>query len=183
MDQEKNLIETKVESKEIFDGTVLHVFRDEVALPNGHSAVREVIRHVGAVTVLPVDDEGNAYVERQFRYPMDRVITEVPAGKLDSPDEDPLEAAKRELREETGLSAGRWTFLGQCYAAPAYCDEVLSFYLAEDLSFGETDRDEDEFLSVQKVPLTDLVNMIMDGEIRDSKTQLIILKAARLYRI
>ena len=109
---ESNLVESFVSSQEIFDGRILHLFDDKVLLPNGQSASREVIRHVGAVCVIPLLSDGRVIVERQFRYPIDQVITEIPAGKLDSADEDPLEAAKRELKEETGYEAERFIHLG-----------------------------------------------------------------------
>ena len=182
MNSEENLIEKQLSSEEIFDGTVLHVFRDEISLPNGNTSVRELIRHVGAVCVLPVDSEGNCFMERQFRYPLGRVITEIPAGKLDSPQEDRLEAAKRELKEETGMTAGKWTFMGYYVPAAAYSDELISMYLAQDLSFGETHLDEDEFLSVMKVPLSEMVRKVMEGEIADGKSQVLILKAARFLQ-
>ena len=98
-----NLEEKTIRSTEIFDGVVVHLFRDEVLLPNGNTSVREHIKHVGAVCILPLTDDGEVVLERQFRYPFHEVITEIPAGKLDSPDEDLREAALRELREETGI--------------------------------------------------------------------------------
>ena len=108
MEDFKNLTEVKTGSEEIFDGVILHVFKDTVALPNGNPAIREVIRHVGAVGVIPVTDDGKVIIERQFRYPLSSVITEIPAGKLDSFTEDRLSAAKRELEEETGYTAKEW---------------------------------------------------------------------------
>ena len=123
---ESNLVESFVSSQEIFDGRILHLFDDKVLLPNGQSASREVIRHVGAVCVIPLLSDGRVIVERQFRYPIDQVITEIPAGKLDSADEDPLEAAKRELKEETGYEAERFIHLGVFYPAAAYCDEKIT---------------------------------------------------------
>ena len=100
----ENLTEVATHSQEIFDGIILHLFKDTVTLPNGNSATREVIRHVGAVGVIPMTDDGKVIIERQFRYPLNRVITEIPAGKLDSFSEDRLSAAKRELEEETGVT-------------------------------------------------------------------------------
>ena len=115
----ENLTEVKTGSQEIFDGVILHVFKDTVELPNGNPATREVIRHVGAVGVIPVTDDGKVIVERQFRYPLNRVITELPAGKLDSFTEDRLSAAKRELEEETGYTAKEWIDMGDYYPTPA----------------------------------------------------------------
>ncbi len=173
---EDQLREIKLSSQDIFRGRILHVQRDTVRLPNGNEAVREVIRHVGAVCVVPLTGDGRVIVERQFRYPMDEVITEIPAGKLDSPDEDPLAAAQRELREETGVTAGKWTCLGRFYPAAAYSDERIWMYLAEDLQFGRQELDEDEFLGVQTVPLESLVEDILAGRIPDAKTQAAVLR-------
>lgn len=171
-----DLKETKTHSQEIFDGVVVHLFRDTVTLPNGHEAIREVIRHVGAVGVIPLTADGKVIIERQFRYPLDRVITEIPAGKLDSFTEDRLSAAKRELEEETGYTAGEWIPLGDYYPTPAYCDERITLYLARDLTPGRRHLDEDEFLNFEAVPLTQLVEQVMNGTITDGKTQVAILK-------
>ena len=177
------LEEKQLEREEIFDGRILHVVRDRVELPNGHRSVREMIDHVGAVCVLPITEDGMVYVERQYRYPLGRVITEVPAGKLDSDEEDILEAAKRELHEETGLTADSWTHLGLFYPAAAYCNEVITLYLARDLHQAAQELDEDEFLDVVKLPFAELVDQVMTGRIPDAKTQTIVLKAARILGI
>ena len=176
----ENLTEVKTGSQEIFDGVILHVFKDTVKLPNGNPATREVIRHVGAVGVIPVTDDGKVIVGRQFRYPLNRVITEIPAGKLDSFTEDRLSAAKRELEEETGYTAKEWIDMGDYYPTPAYCDERITLYLAKGLALGQRHLDEDEFLNFEAVPLETLVEQVMDGTITDGKTQVAILKAARL---
>ena len=176
----ENLTEVKTGSQEIFDGVILHVFKDTVKLPNGNPATREVIRHVGAVGVIPVTDDGKVIVERQFRYPLNRVITEIPAGKLDSFTEDRLSAAQRELEEETGYTAKEWIDMGDYYPTPAYCDERITLYLARGLALGQRHLDEDEFLNFEAVPLETLVEQVMDSTITDGKTQVAILKAARL---
>ena len=176
----ENLAEVKTGSEEIFDGIILHVFKDTVQLPNGKPATREVIRHVGAVGVVPVTDDGKVIVEQQFRYPLDQVITEIPAGKLDSFAEDRLSAAKRELEEETGYTAKEWVELGDYYPTPAYCDERITLYLARGLAQGQRHLDEDEFLNFKAVPLADLVEDVMAGRITDGKTQVAILKVARI---
>ena len=152
----ENLQEIKTDSQEIFDGIILHLFKDTVQLPNGRSATREVIRHIGAVGVIPVTDDGKVIIERQFRYPLNRVITEIPAGKLDSFTEDRLSAAKRELEEETGYTAAEWIDLGDYYPAAAYCDERITLYLAKGLQLGQRHLDEDEFLNFEAVPLEEL---------------------------
>lgn len=176
----KNLNEVQTASEEIFDGVILHVFKDTVALPNGNPATREVIRHVGAVGVIPVTEDGKVIIERQFRYPLNRVITEIPAGKLDSFTEDRLSAAKRELEEETGYTAEEWISMGDYYPTPAYCDERITLYLARGLKQGQRHLDEDEFLNFEAVPLADLVEDVMSGRITDGKTQVAVLKAARM---
>ena len=179
----QRLKETTVSSADIFDGHILHVKRDTVALSDGSETFREIIRHIGAVCVIPVTDDGMAVMEHQYRYPPDRVILEIPAGKLDSADEDRLSAAKRELQEETGYTADEWIPLGGLYSAPAYSDEYITMYLARGLRAGARHLDEGEFLDVVLVPLSDLVEQVMDGSIVDAKTQVCILKAARILGI
>ena len=176
----ENLTEVQTGSQEIFSGIIIHLYKDTVQLPNGKSATREVIRHVGAVGVIPVTDDGKVIIERQFRYPLNRVVTEIPAGKLDSFTEDRLSAAKRELEEETGYTAAEWIELGDYYPTPAYCDERITLYLARGLSQGQRHLDEDEFLNFEAVPLSELLEDVMAGRITDGKTQVAVLKAARL---
>lgn len=183
MDNEEYLREEQISSEEIFNGRILHVVRDKVKLSNGSEVHREVIRHVGAVGIIPITNDGEAIVERQYRYPYDEVITEIPAGKLDSKSEDRLDAAKRELREETGIIADKWTEIGDFYPAAAYTDEKITLYIAQGLHQGAQDLDDDELLNVKKVPLEDLVEEVMLGKIPDSKTQVAILKAARILGI
>ena len=180
MDEYKELAEIRKNSEMIYDGTILHVYKDTVTLPNGKEAGRELIRHVGAVAIVPMTDDGRVFVERQYRYPLDMVITEIPAGKLDSKAEDRLEAAKRELKEETGITADEWTELGEYYPAAAYTDEKLTLYLARKLRFGEQKLDDDEFLNIEAVPLAQLIDEIMSGKITDGKTQVALLKAAKI---
>lgn len=181
MEDFKNLAEVKTDSQEIYDGVILHVFKDTVSLPNGNPATREVIRHVGAVGVIPITDDGNVIIERQFRYPLNRIVTEIPAGKLDSFSEDRLSAAKRELEEETGYTAKEWIPMGDYYPTPAYCDERITLYIARGLEHGQRHLDEDEFLNFEAVPLSELVEAVMGGRITDGKTQVAVLKAARIF--
>jgi len=183
MNKYDNLIETMDSSEVIFDGVILHVYKDGVTLPNGNKSSREVIRHLGAVAIVPVTDDGRVVIEKQFRYPLNRVITEIPAGKLDSLSEDRLEAAKRELREETGIEAGEWIELGGYHPAAAYCDEYLTLYLAKDLKMGAQELDEDEFLNIELIPLKDVVEDVLSGKITDGKTQVAILKAAKVLGV
>ena len=179
----EKLKETPVSREEIFKGHIVHLVRDDITLPSGAPAKREVCLHNGAVCVVPVTDASEIIMERQFRYPFDEVIWEIPAGKLDSKNEDVLEAAKRELREETGYTAEKYTFLGNLYPSPAILSEKIAMYLATGLHKGEQELDEDEFLDVVKVPFAEVVEMIMRGEIPDAKTHTAVLKAKFLLGI
>jgi len=174
------LYEKQVSREKIYDGKVLNLVVDTVMLPNGELAKREICLHVGAVCVIPILPDGRVIMERQYRYAHGRVFFEIPAGKLDSASEDPLSAAKRELREETGAVAGKMEFIGEIDTSPALVSERIYMYLAEELTFTERELDEDEFLSVEYVPLKTLYNMVMSGEIKDAKTQVAVLKAAAL---
>ena len=168
--------EKQIEREEIFDGAVLHVVKDKVLLPDGNTSYREFCLHKGAVAVIPITDNGEAVMVRQFRYAHHREFLEIPAGKLDYVGEDPLEAAKRELKEETGAVAEKITYLGILDTTPALIDERIHMYMAEGLTFGKSEPDEDEFLEVYKIPLKDAVEMVMNGEIKDAKTQTAVLK-------
>jgi ADP-ribose pyrophosphatase len=177
-----HLIETPTASELLYDGKIVHLYKDTVTLPNGQPALREVIRHVGAVCVVPLTDEGEVICVRQFRYPHAKVLLEIPAGKLDSKEEDHVKAALRELREETGARCKSLEYLGRYFASPAILDEKINLYLARGLEFGETDPDDDEFIDVVQIPLAEMVERVMRGEILDGKTQLAILKANELLR-
>jgi ADP-ribose pyrophosphatase len=174
-----DLTEKQLSSEKIFDGRILHVRRDTVSLPNGSEATREVVDHPGGVCVLAMDDQGRVLMVSQYRYPYEKVLREIPAGKLE-PGEDPLSAVKRELLEETGATAGEISSLGQLYPSPGYCGEVLHMYMAWDLTYGETCPDEDEFLTLERIPFKDLVDQILKGEIKDAKTVAAVLKAKLL---
>lgn len=174
------LEEKEVSSTRIFDGRVVHLCCDEVMLPNGQTSTREYVKHVGAVCIVAVTDEGEVLLERQFRYPFRRVLTEIPAGKLNSKDEPPREAALRELREETGAVPREFYSLGPYYGSPAILDECIHMFLAKGLVFEEQSPDEDEFLEVFKVPLKEAARMVLSGELEDGKTQAAILRAAAL---
>ena len=177
MDTNK-LKEVPTGSELIFDGKILHLYRDDILLPNGMPAEREVIRHIGAVCVIPVTDDGMVVMERQYRYPVDQIILEIPAGKLDSREEDHEAAARRELEEETGYRADRLIPLGKFYPACAYSDEAIWMYLAKGLTKGSAHRDCDEFLVVELIPLDQLTRQVLAGQIPDAKTQIAVLKAA-----
>ncbi len=175
-----DLTETCISSEEIFKGVVVHLYKDRVRLANGEESVREVLRDCRAVCVIPIDSDGNVTVVKQYRYAHSKVLTEIPAGKLDA-GEDYLQAAKRELFEETGITAGKYIFLGEIYTTPAFVDEVIYMYLATELTeSGEQHLDRDEFLNVEKIPLDTLVDMTLSGQIRDAKTQAAVLKAAAI---
>ena len=176
------LIEKTVQSELIFDGVVVHLYRDIVSLPNGGQSVREIIKHVGAVCVVPITDEGEVHLERQYRYAVDEILTEIPAGKLDSADEDHAEAALRELREETGAIPKNLIDMGIFYGSPAIMGEKIHMYMATGLTFGERNLDDDEFLDVFRMPLDEAVEEIMAGRMPDGKTQAAILRAAALLK-
>ncbi len=176
MNENMDLTEKKLSSEQVFSGVLLHVFSDEVRLPDGSTGVREYIRHQGAACVVPVTEAGEVIMVRQFRYPFGRVLLEVPAGKLDPP-EEMRDAALRELREETGAEASEVIDLGTYYPTCAYSDEVIGMFLARGLSFGDTHPDADEFINWEKIPLKTLIREVMAGNIPDGKTQTALLKA------
>ena len=176
----EELFEKKLESELIFDGKVVHLYRDKVELPDGNTSIREYVKHLGAVCVVPVTDEGEIVLVRQYRYAIERELLEIPAGKLDYAGEDPYEAALRELREETGATCESLAFIGEYYGSPAIMGERIYVYLAEGLTFGENDLDDDEFLTVEKMPVDELVRLICDGTITDGKTQAAVLKAVNI---
>ena len=175
-----NILEKTVDSRPVFSGLILNIEHLTNELPNGKRAPREVARHIGASAVIPVDWEGNVWLVRQFRAPFDQVLLEIPAGKLDAKDEDRLLAAKRELREETGLTAESWVHLMDLYTTPGFTDEKISLYLARELSAGESHPDEDEFLNVVRMPFSELVAMVCRGEVPDGKTALATLLADKI---
>ncbi len=172
----ENFEEKTLSSECKFDGVVLHLYRDEVSLPDGGRSFREYCKHNGGVCVVALTDEDEVLLVEQYRYAHGELVTELPAGKLEK-GEDPDEAVVRELKEETGATAERITYLGEMYPSPALMDEVIYMYLAEGLTFGEQRLDEGEFLSCKRVGLDTLVEMILKGEIKDAKTQCAVLRA------
>lgn len=169
------LYEKRLETEEIFKGKIITVERDKIMLENNKTAFREVVRHSGGVCIAALTDKNELIMVRQFRYPYAEVVLEVPAGKINY-GEDPFECGKRELLEETGCVAESYTFLGKFYPSPGYCAEIIHIYLAENLSFQSQSLDEDEFLEVKKIPLDQAVEMVLNNEIPDGKTQAAIMK-------
>ena len=174
-----HLFEKTVSSELIFDGKIITVKKDKAELENGDVVTRELVVHPGGVCIVPVTDEGEILMVKQFRYPFQEALIELPAGKLEF-GEDHREAGLRELREETGAVCEKFEYLGVCYPSVAYLTEKIHMYMATGLSFEQQDLDDDEFLDVLKIKLEDAVEMIMNNEIPDSKTQCAILKAARI---
>lgn len=172
-----DLTERTVESKTMFQGNIIRVTLDVAELPDGSLANREVVYHPGGVAILALDENNQVPLVRQFRYPLQRLLLELPAGKLDhGPEEDRLLGAQRELSEETGLEAEEWTYLGYTLASPGFCDEALHMYLARKLTRVGQHLDEDEFLDVVTMPFDQLVEQVMDGTITDAKTVATTLK-------
>jgi ADP-ribose pyrophosphatase len=166
---DKHLRETQIDSEVAYDGHFLKVQRDTIRLPDGKTSKREFIRHPGAVVILPVFEDGSILLERQFRYPLNQVFIEFPAGKID-PNEDPLECAKRELQEETGYTATEWKFVCTIHNAIAYSNEHLDIFLARGLVEGESKLDDGEFLETFKASVSDMLGWIKGGKITDVKT-------------
>ena len=171
--------EAMLESKEIFNGRVIRVTLDKVQLEDGTTSTREVVHHHGGACVLPVDADGNVTMVRQFRYALGEELWELPAGKLEA-GEDPFEAAKRELSEECGLTADTYTELGVVYPTVGYDSERIYLWAAEGLHTVGQHLDAGEFLDVVKMPFEQALRLVMDGTIKDSKTQVALLKYAQL---
>ena len=170
--------ERPVGSVEKYKGIIVRVRLDDAELYTGKVVKSEVVEHPGGVTILPVDEDGSCYMVRQFRYPFGRMMLEAPAGKLEY-GEDHRECAVRELSEETGFTADELVYLGGCCTSPGFSTEVLHIYLALGLHAGECHPDQDEFLNVEKIPLSELSRMVMAGEIDDAKTIVAVLKAEK----
>lgn len=171
-----HLTEKFLDSKVVFKGNLLNVFSDKVELPNGKVASREYIKHPGAVAVVPITQEGNIVLVRQYRYPVGKVLLEVPAGKLDK-GEEPDICALRELEEETGYVAKSIKKIASIYTTPGFTDEVIHLYIAENLTLFNPHPDEDEFLDVGIYSKEEIKTMIADGRISDAKSMLALLLA------
>lgn len=175
------LFEETVDSQTLFEGRIIKVKLDLARLEDGKTANREVVEHPGGVAVLAMEPDGTVYTVKQFRYPFARVVEELPAGKLDGPEEHE-KAARRELSEEVGVEAGELRYLGCLLASPGFCTEVLHMYFARDLRHTHQHPDEDEFLEVERVPFDDLYERVMAGEITDAKSVAIVLKVKALLQ-
>jgi ADP-ribose pyrophosphatase len=163
------MIEKTIASRPIYDGKVIKLKVDEVELPNGKTATREIVNHSGAVAVMAITNDNRMVMVRQFRKPLERIIVEIPAGKLEK-NEAPEACAKRELMEETGYTASGIRLLASFYTSPGFADEIIHMYRAEGLTGGEAQPDEDEFVELLHVTLEEAQNMIASGEIQDAKT-------------
>jgi len=169
MKSEHDLVEHRLDSDSVYDGSLLHVRRDRVRLPDGNEAVREHILHPGAVMIIPLLENGDLVMERQYRYPLHRVFLELPAGKIDA-GEDPLATAQRELLEETGYTAVEWRRLGCIHPVISYSNEQINIYLARGLTLQGRQLDHGEFLEVVEIPLLRAIDLVRSGEITDAKT-------------
>ncbi len=171
------LFEKTLETKSIFDGNVIHVTHDTVELENGEKAMREVVGHPGGVCVAALTQNNELLFVRQFRYPYKEVVLELPAGKLEKC-QTPLENGKRELLEETGAIGREYISLGKLYPSPGYCGEIIHLYFCRIDRYEQQQLDEDEFVTVERIPVDKAVEMVLNNEIPDAKTQVAILKTA-----
>lgn len=176
------ITEKNISRERVFSGILLNIDHVTNILPNGKKAKREIAVHVGASAVLPIEQDNSVYLVRQFRAPLDEVLLEIPAGKLEYTGEDRLLAAKRELAEETGLEAEDWLHLTDVFTTAGFSNERISLYLARNLHKGQSHPDEDEFLNLIKLPFDEALAMVMRGEIRDAKTQIALLMADKLLQ-
>ena len=165
-----------LEREDLYRGRIIYVHKDKVSLPDGSSSIREIVVHSGGVAILPLDDDGNVWCVRQYRYAVGDHLLELPAGKLND-GEDPLDCAVRELSEETGFTAEKFTFLGELLPSPGYCKETLYLYLATGLKPGKAHLDPGEFLDVERLSLKELTDMVLRNELTDAKTAMAVLKA------
>ena len=175
------LFEKTISKDYKYNGRIINLRVDDVELENGKTTIREVVEHNGGVCVAALDENGCLLMVKQFRYPYGEVLLEIPAGKLEK-GENPEQCGKRELEEETGYIPEKLTDLGKLYPTPAYLTEIIHMYYAENLAKTAQNLDEDEFLSVEHVPFSDAVQMVLNGEIRDAKTQVAILKLKELLK-
>lgn len=173
--------EKTVSRKHIYQGNIIKVESLTVTMPNGKNATRDLVSHPGASVVLPLNEKDELYMVRQFRKPLEMVSLELPAGKLD-PGEDPQTCAERELKEETGLAAGKIVHLVSIHTTPGFSNEVIHLYAATNLKEGDSNADEDEFITTEKIPVKELADMVLKGAITDAKSIIGILLAEKIVR-
>ncbi|WP_265444470.1 NUDIX domain-containing protein [Acetivibrio straminisolvens] len=176
-----NYEEKTISKKSVYSGNIISVESVNVLLPNGKEASRDVVLHPGASVVIPINDNNEIYMVRQYRKPVEKELLELPAGKLDK-GEDPGVCAKRELKEETGLEADKIKHILSFYSAPGFTNEILHIYAAVGLHEGEACADEDEFISTKKVPVDKLVEMVLNHEITDAKSIIGIFLAEKIVK-
>lgn len=174
-----NYEEKTVSEVHVYSGNIIDVKKATVTLPDGREATRDIVRHPGASAVIPLSENGEMYMVRQYRKPIDKVSLEIPAGKLDR-GENPHICAERELKEETGLAAKQIRRLVSVHSTPGFSDEVLHLYVATGLSEGDSCTDEDEFISTEKYPVSELLGMVLEGEITDAKSIIGIFLADKI---
>lgn len=181
MEKKEALEEQKITSKQVFEGRLLHVYKDEVRLPDGSVSTREYIKHPGAAAVVPVYENGDIMLIRQFRYPLRETFLEVPAGKIDA-GEAPDVTARRELKEEAGLEINHLHYLAPFHPSIGYTDEIIHLYCAWDIKDTGQEVDEDEFLLKERMPFRDAVAMVCEGAITDGKSMVALLQAWRWWQ-
>ena len=178
----EKLIEKKISTETLFEGVIFKVERQTVLLPNGKEAIRDIVVNPNAAAIVAIDENNNIIMVRQFRATEGKIMMEIPAGKLDA-GEEPRNCAMRELREETGYIAKKVDFLFASMVSPGFATEHIHIFMATGLELGDTEPDEDEFVETLKVPISDVIEMIMKGEIEDSKTVSGVLAAARILKV
>lgn len=175
------LTEKTLNSNLVFDGRILKMMVDDVELPDGTKANREIVGHPGGVCVAPIDDDNNLYFVKQYRYPYHEIVLELPAGKLEK-GMSPLENGKRELKEEVGAEGYSFISLGQVYPSPGYTQEIIHLYACKIKNIGKQQLDHGEFLNVEKIHINKALEMVLNNQLPDSKTQIAILKLSMLLK-
>ena len=175
------LTEKTLNSKVMFEGRILKMMVDDVELPDGSTSFREIVGHPGGVCVAPIDDDNNLYFVKQYRYPYHEIVLELPAGKFEK-GMSPLDNGKRELKEEVGAEGYSFISLGQVYPSPGYTQEIIHLYACKIKNIGNQQLDQGEFLNVEKIHIDKAVEMVLNNQLPDSKTQIAILKLSMLLK-